>query len=184
MAYEASSLHVSGFLAAAAELGVLEKAEPKLSPQSQTTIAHLFEQKWVPATVIQDLTACIGEAYGNDSLEHLNYLMTKRSLGRLVLPMLRVALAITGSSPATIFSRLGDSLKVAMRGVESTWVRQSETSGTVTLRYPVVPPQIVHHAWRGVFRFGFEITGHDGRLVAHRYLDGGKTLELDVTWDA
>ncbi len=35
-------------------------------------------------------------------------------------------------------------------------------------------------SWRGVFRFGFKTTGHDGRPVAHRSLDGGKTVGLDV----
>jgi hypothetical protein len=184
MAYEVSSLHISGFLAAATELGFLEKAKPLLTAQSQHIVEHVFEQKWVSALVIQDLTTCVAKAYGDASIEQINFLMTKKSLGKLVLPMMKVALAITGSTPATVFSRLGESLNVAIRGIETTWAPSGAHGGKVTLRYPIVPPSVVHQAWFGVFRFGFELTNHVGRVASYRYLDGGKTIEFEVRWDA
>ncbi|MDP1821702.1 MAG: hypothetical protein Q8L48_00590 [Archangium sp.] len=180
--YRASSVHIAGFVAAAKRLGFFEKALPLLAPETRHVLEHPFDAKWVPAQVIQDLTARVAEQYGPECLDPLNFAMTKDSLGRLVLPMLRVALAITGRSPATVFSRLGDSVKIAMQGVSASWLATSANGGVVTLRYPEAPPAVVHHAWQGVFRFAFELTSREGRLVAHRYLDGGKTVELDVAW--
>lgn len=180
--YEASAVHVAAFVAAARELGYFEKAEPDLAPETRAVIADPYAKKWVSANVIQDLTVCIARRCGPESLEHLNLLMTRRSLGKLVLPMLKVALAITGRSPATVFSRLDDSVKVAMRGVTATWQPNGPNAGRVTLRYVEPMPDVVHHAWRGIFRFGFEITEREGRLIAHRSLEGRHVLELDVEW--
>lgn len=180
--YRASSVHIAGFVTAAKRLGFFDKALPLLAPETRHVLDHPFDEKWVSAHVIQDLTARIAEQYGPECLDPLNFAMTKDSIGKLVLPMLRVALAITGRSPATVFARLGDSVKVAMQGVEASWLAASPTAGRVTLRYPEAPPQVVHHAWRGVFRFGFELTGREGQLVSHQYLDAGKTLELEVSW--
>lgn len=175
-------MHVAGFVAAARELGLLEKAEPQLTAETRAVLANPYGAKWVSMHVIQDLTAALARVHGPECLDELNLRMTRNSLGKLVLPMLRVALAITGRSPATIFSRLDDSVKVAMKGVSATWLAKGPNAGMVTLRYPEAPPAVVHHAWRGVFRFGFEITERQGRLTAHRYLDGGKTIELEVEW--
>lgn len=175
-------MHIAGFVAAARRLGVFEKALPFLTAETRQVLEHPFDAKWVPARVIQDLTARVAEQYGPECLDPVNFAMTKDSLGKLVLPMLRVALSLTGSSPATVFSRLGDSVKIAMKGVSATWRATDPNAGTVTLRYPEAPPPVVHHAWRGVFRFGFELTAREGRLVAHRYLDEGKTVEFDVAW--
>lgn len=180
--YLASSVHIAGFVNAAKQLGLFEKVLPLLNAETRHVLDHPFDQKWVTAHVIQDLTARIAEAHGAEKLDALNFVMTRDSLGKLVMPLLRVALAITGRSPATIFSRLGDSVKVAMKGIDASWLPDGANAGRVTLRYPEVPPQVIHHCWQGVFRFAFELTGRDGRLVAHRYLDAGKTLELEVSW--
>ena len=124
---------------------------------------HPYDEKWVSAQVIEDLINCLADAHGPDALDEVNFAMTKDSLGKVVLPMLRVALAITGRSPATIFSRLGDSVKVAMKGVEVKWTPDGPNAGRVTLRYPQSMPQVVHYAWRGVFRFAWDLTGRQGR---------------------
>lgn len=180
--YLASSMHVAGFVTAMKRQGFLDKVLPLIAPQTRHAIDHPYEEKWVSAHVIQDLSNCLVDAHGPDALAEVNYAMTTDSLGKLVLPMLRVALAITGRSPATIFARLGDSIKVAMKGVTVSWAPEGANAGRVTLRYPEAVPTVVHHAWRGVFRFAFDLTERQGQLVAQRYLDEGKTLELDVSW--
>lgn len=180
--YLASSVHIAGFVKAAKELGLLEKVLPLLTAETRHVLENMFDQKWVTAHVIQDLTSRIAEVHGAEKLDELNFVMTKDSLGKLVMPLLKVALAITGRSPATIFSRLGDSVKVAMQGLTTTWDPEGANAGRITMRYPEVPPQVIHHCWRGVFRFAFELTGRDGKLASHRYLDGGRTLEMQVSW--
>lgn len=180
--YEASAVHVAGFVAAARAVGALEPALPHLAPSTRAVLDQPYAAKWVPAAVIQDLTATIAARVGPEVLDELNYRMTKDSLGRLVLPLLKVALTLTGRTPATIFSRLDDSVRVAMKGVRATWESTGPQGGTVRISYPVPPPPVVHLAWRGVFRFGFELTGTRGALDRFEYVDGGKTLVLRVSW--
>ncbi len=180
--YLASSVHIVGFVNAANQLGLMERVLPLLTEETRHTLEHPYEAKWVPARIIQDLTSRIAEVFGPEVLDPLNFVMTKDSMGKLVLPMLRVALVLTGRSPASVFARVGDSVKVAMQGVNASWVPKDDTSGRITLRYVQPPPQVVHHAWKGVFRFAFELTNREGQLDAHRYLDAGLTLELDVSW--
>jgi len=180
--YLASSVHVAGFVAAAKRLGLMDKMLPLLAPETKHVVEHPYDEKWVSAQVIQDLSNCVADAHGPDALDEVNFVMTKDSLGKLVLPMLRVALAITGRSPATIFARLHDSVRVAMKGVSVTWAPNGTNAGRVTLRYPEPVPKVVHYAWRGVFRFAWDLTERQGQLVDARYLDEGKTLELDVSW--
>ena len=180
--YLASSVHIAGFVAATRRLGFMEKVLPLLSPETKKVVESPYDQKWVSAHVIQDLSNALADAHGPEALEKVNYMMTNDSLGKLVLPMLRVALAITGRSPATIFSRLGDTLKVAMKGVTVKWTPDGPNAGRVTLTYPEPMPLVVHYSWKGVFRFAFDLTERKGQLVAHRYLDGNKIIELDVSW--
>ncbi len=180
--YLASSVHIVGFVNAAQQLELMEKVLPLLTDETRHTLENPYEAKWVPARIIQDLTLRIAQVHGPEILDPLNFLMTKDSMGKMVLPMLRVALAITGRSPASVFARVGESVKVAMQGVDATWAAKNDTSGRITLRYVEAPPQVVHHAWKGVFRFAFELTDREGQLDSHRYLDAGLTLELDVSW--
>lgn len=180
--YEASSVHVAGFVAAAKAVGALEKALPHVAPETRAVVERPFDRKWVPAAVIQDLTATVAAKAGPEVLAELNYRMTRDSLGRLVLPLLKVGMALTGRSPASVFSRLDDSVKVAMKGVHVTWEATSPSGGVVRISYPEPPPPVVHHAWAGVFRFGYELAGTTGKLESFEYVEGGKTLVMKVSW--
>jgi hypothetical protein len=182
MAYEVSSVALSSFAKAARELNVLEPALAKVSARSKEAFATPHRQSWWPAPILQELTAALAETAGPDVLAEVNYRMTRESMGPIVMPIIRVAMALTGRSPATVFARLNDAMAAGMRDVTIHWVPSGAKGGSVTFRYPEKVPTIIHHAWAGIFRFGYELTGHTGRTVKHEYLDE-RTLRLDVEWD-
>ena len=66
---------------------------PLLAPETRHVLANPYDEKWVSAQVIQDLSNCVAQAHGPDALDEVNFAMTKDWLGKLVLPMLRVPLA-------------------------------------------------------------------------------------------
>jgi hypothetical protein len=182
MAYEVSSVHISGYLKAARELKVLDAALPLLPPETRAIVDAPHRKSWVHAEVIQQLTVAIAQTAQPEVLADLNYLMCRDSLGPIVMPVLKVAIALTGRHPQTVFSRLNELVSAAMRGVEITWTPRGASAGAVVMRYPEAMPPIVHHAWHGVFKFGFELAGRRPREITHAYTDGGKTLRFELEW--
>ena len=75
--YLASSVHVAGFASAAKRLGLMEKVLPLLAPATRHVLDHPFDEKWVSAHVIQDLTQRIAQVHGAEALDPLNFAMTK-----------------------------------------------------------------------------------------------------------
>lgn len=178
--YEVSSVHLVGFLKTARAMGVLDAALPRLSAKARAVVEHPHDARWFPASVIQELTEQVAATSSGEVLAELNYRMTKDALGRLILPLLKVALAIAGKSPSTIFTRLDQLASVAMKGLRVSWTAKGAQAGTLRFEYPVPPPTVAHHSWGGAFRFGFELAGAQGVVDSHAY--DGNTLLMNVSW--
>jgi hypothetical protein len=180
--YQVPSHHLAGFVKAARAAGVYDVALAKVSAPSVEIINMPFRRKWLSAYVLQELTVAIAETAGLEVLGEINYRMAKESIGPIVMPLLRVALALTGRTPATLFARLDETVGAATKGMRIAWVPQGKSGGTLNIRYPEPQPRIHHLAWGGVFRFLFELTGSEGRVVKHEYRDGDQTLEFELGW--
>ncbi len=103
-------------------------------------------------------------------------------MGPIVTPMLKIALTLTGRTPATLFARLNDSVQLTMRGVSATWKATGPTGGLVQIRYPRPVSPDVRFAFDGVFRFIFDLTGHQGAVESFSHDEGGRVLSLTVAW--
>ena len=179
-AYEVSSVHLTGYVAAAKATGVWDATEPLLSPACRAALTDAGANRWIPGAVLQEIAGCIVKAYGAEVLDRLNYVSAKDSLSRVVLPFLKVALTITGNSPSTIFSRLAQTSRVSMRGVKVHWTELGPKQGTLRITYPEPPQPWVHIGWRGAIRFAFELTGREGTLDRADY-DGTSVL-MHLSW--
>jgi hypothetical protein len=126
-----------------------------------------------------ECSEAVAAARGDDALEAMSYVMTRNSFGPVLRPLVSVALALGGGDPAALFARIGDGLKMAMRGVDVTW-REDERA--LFLRYKVQLPDGVVASWRGVARFLFELAGRDGRLAAHALSADRRSLTLTFDW--
>jgi hypothetical protein len=180
--YEASGVHIAGVVKAARELGVLEAALARVSPEAREVLNAPHRQRWAPGSVLQELRVAIVETSSPEMLANVNYLLARDSMGPIVMPLLKVAMALTGRTPASVFSRLGEIEKTAMRGVEVEWTTSGDKSGVMIIRYPDKLPTIVHHAWEGVFRFGFELAGARGHVARYAYIEGGKAIRFELQW--
>jgi hypothetical protein len=178
--YEVSSVHLTAFVDAAKAINAWTTAEPLLTDAARTALAAANEQRWLPGALLQQISAAIVKANGPETLDALNYRMTKESLSRVFLPFIKVALAITGKTPATIFARLNELSRIATRGVDITWTPEGTNAGVLRVTYPEPPVQVVHVGWRGVFRFAFELTEREGTMDRVHY--EGSTAVMRMTW--
>lgn len=163
--FEVSAMNLSGLVKALTSRGLIEKVKAEVRPETLAALENPMSARWHPGALAVDVWNAVIKVDGPQQYEALNLKLTSESFGPVVRPLIKVALALGGSSPATIFSRLNDAIKVATRGVTVSWAPSGPTAGQVTFEYPcAVPPPVVEHGWRGVMRFGEELTGKTFRF--------------------
>lgn len=179
--FEVSAMHVAGMGKALEKVGQLAAVLQQVSAATRAALERPYDARWHPGAVLVETSDALLALGGAPALEAMTYEMTRQSFGPVLRPLISVALALTGNDPAAIFSRVGESLKVAMRGVDVTW-EPAERSGMLSLTYPVpLPPDSVA-SWRGVVRFLFELARCDtGQLAHHERVNGLRTLKLRLT---
>lgn len=180
--FEVSATHLAGMVKAAAKLGVMDKVRPKVSAATLAVMDAPYSAKWHPSQALVELSDALRIECGEQAFTEAVYVMTSESFGPIVTPMLKIALTITGRTPATLFARLHESVQLTMRGVNVTWKSTGPQGGVVEVRYPRPIPAEVRFAFEGVFRFVFGLTGHQGKIEAWKHEEGGKLLALTVGW--
>jgi hypothetical protein len=130
-----------------------------------------------------EVWGAIIDAFGAPKLEELNLLLTQQSFSRIVRPFVKVALALGGNSPATILAQLDDAIKVATRHVRVVWVAAGPQGGAVTFEYPrpMLRSDVVEYGWRGVMRFGGELTGKPLRFGPFQR-ESAQRFTFPVSW--
>lgn len=181
--FEVSAMHVNGLVKVLDALGYRAEVQAKVSPGTRAALERPYDARWHPGTVLVEVSDAVIALKGGPALEVMTYEMTKQSFGPVLRPLISVALALTGNDPASIFSRVGESLKVAMRGVEVHWDANGPKAGTLAITYPMALPPDAVESWRGVVRFLFELAKNpDGRVAQHEQANGARTLRLQLAW--
>lgn len=180
--WETSAVYLSGMVKAARSAGLLDPLLPRLTDEARAAIAAPHSKRWHPSRVTTELTTALLETAGPIALEDLAFVVARDSFGPIVGSMAKVALTIVGASPATLFTRLDQSIQTAARGVKVSWTPTDAKSGVIVVQYPVVPPRAVEITWRGAIRFAFHLVGVPGS-IADAVRDANDTaLRFGVSW--
>lgn len=146
--------------------GLFEAVNAAVSEETRAALADPRTKKWHPSRVALDIQGAIIRLASTDKLSDVYFRMTRDAFGPVMGPLIKVALALGGSNPATLFGKLGTLLKVSAQGVASTFTSTGKNSGTVTLDYvcdmPAVP---VEHSWRGILRYGDLVVNEKIRIL-------------------
>lgn len=182
MPFDVSATTMTAIQKALREAGQYEPVRAALGAEAQRVLDEPNGTRWHPGAVANEVWAAIVQVAGPAGLEALNLRMTQKSFGPIVRPLLKVALALGGNSPATIFKRLGEALHVAMRGVQVTWAASGPSAGNLTFEYPVAMANVVvESSWRGVLRFSEELTGVPLRFDGFA-ADGERRFTFRLSW--
>ncbi len=161
--FECSALSVSAFGHALDVMGLRATAlDPALAAalpaEAQAMLREPHAARWHPGRHLQALWFAVQQVRGDEGVDELHFRVSKDSMGRVVRPMVRVTFALAGVSPAAILSRMNSVVSIAVRHLDFDWA-ETPGGGRWSVTYPrPIPPALVLHGWKGVFRFGSELT--------------------------
>lgn len=181
--FEVSALNLGGRVRLLEAQGLLGDVRAACREETRVHIDAPSRFKWLPGAALIDLSESVIRLYGAPRFEELEYQLTAKAFGPVVRPVLRVAMALGGATPASLLGRFDDVVKVALRGVKVTWAPGGPREGSVSVEYPcMVPPAVIEPGWRGVMRFSDDLTGtplHVGRMEVQ---PGERRFTYPVSW--
>ena len=106
----------------------------------------------------------------------------KGAVAPVAMPLIKVTVAVFGSSPGTILGRASSFGATALRGVELQWKPTGDRAGELICTYPEPVPRAYDALWKGTLKFVFELTkaaGNVGPITRER---GDTVLRVAVQW--
>lgn len=182
MDFELSGTNLSAFHKALGTTGKLDAVVALLSPEAREAFAAPHAVRWHPGRVGVEVWRAAVTVGGPGLLEDLNHRLTRDSFGPIVGPLVRIALTLSGGSPASVFARMGDAIALALRGVRFEWAARPPNAGTITLTYPqAMPLDVVEHGWRGIIRAAGEMAGK--RVAVSRFVaEEDRRFRFELGW--
>lgn len=160
MNFEISALNVNGTKKALEKRELLDQVLSRLTPEVAAVLTDPYSAKWHDGNALLAIWQAVRALRGLEAVETLNHEIVRDSLGPVLGPVLKMATLLAGASPATLFSRLDQLASAGSRGSTHTWAKESDTSGTLTIRYPSPQPlELMEAIWRGIFRVTRDLLG-------------------------
>lgn len=182
MSHEFSTVMFSAVKRALAELGWLEAVRTESSAGTRAVLDAPEQAKFHPGTALDEVVEVTARLHGLEGAERLLRDVTSSSMVGVVAPLARVYLALKGDSPAVLLAQFGSLLRVAARGLEVTWVAESEHGGVLSLRYPKRCSLAIGYGWRGTMLHLLTFCEATGTVEVLDFGEGGHAVRLRVTW--
>ena len=178
--YQVSATYLAANLSAIRQLGHYEAMLAELPPALHPAAESPSSRSWWPGAVNEQLLRALATAKGDAVVEEVGFLSIQNSIGPIVMPLLKVLLALTGSDPGTIFSRVGLLSSSSARGVKPTWKLVEPTLGELAIAYPEKIDPILGTLWHGGLRCGLAMLKRDGMITTR--LIGQRSLSFLISW--
>jgi hypothetical protein len=154
-------------------------AVAKMDPAVGQMLRSPHTQAWWPASMAFALTSAIAAVGGSALVQRVGQLAVIESISVIVRPVVNLLMAISGPSPATLFSRFGQISQAAVKNVKFEWKPIDPTSGELTITYPLTVPDEYVAYWLGAFDFVWATTKKPGKSIpTHR----GASLHFALSW--
>ncbi|MFO0595726.1 MAG: hypothetical protein U0228_10485 [Myxococcaceae bacterium] len=179
LGWNASAVQISGLLKELKKRG-LDKVVAQCSAEAQAVFGNPFSARWHPGHVLIEVGERVIAEVGGEGFADVMYQMARNSFGPILRPMLQVAMAMTGRTPAALLARVPTSIQQAVQNVTATWTPATPNTGTLVFQYPCPIPTPTEFAWRGSLRFLSELAGTPIRV--EQVDKPGHQLVLHVAW--
>jgi hypothetical protein len=180
--FEVSALLVTGFKRACVQLQLAEAARALMEPDVAAMWDRPDTSRWHPGHLFQHMTEALVKVASREQMAEMNYRMCRDQFGPIVTGMIRIAVALTGPSPHTVFGNLKPMVGLAIRGAVPEYERTGPQSGKFAMTYPLPFPDSTANAWAGVMRYCCELVGRTAVLDRVETLQSGHRYEIDLHW--
>jgi hypothetical protein len=181
-AYEVSSWYVAGLAKTLQAQGLFEAVSAAIGPEGKRALEQPLSSRWWDGEVNGQIMATLQSLRGDSAVEKLAYDTMKGALGPILMPLVKVTLALTGSTPSGLLSRSSQFLSTSVRGLEATWTSDGPTSGTYVVRYPSRGTGAYLPLWKGTLVYVFGLTGAEGTVHEAKVDPDGQTFRYTLSW--
>jgi hypothetical protein len=162
---------IRGVIKASETLHMLESLKPKLSAAAAR---HLERQPsllaWFDGAELDSFLTAAYDTRGEGMVLQLSAQIYKQSFGPAIVPVVRTIVAMFGTSPVALLSRLDSLSTLFLRGVKSSYKALGDTEVELRIRSVDQPSKAWFIAQKALFPQAFEVCGLSGRV---------RTMELD-----
>jgi hypothetical protein len=137
---------------------------------------------WHKSSIIDAVLEATAVVGGREKVREIGLsMMTNRGIGTLLRPLLDVWIKLSGSGPASLYSRLDPAASVLMQGTVFEWIARGDRAGTVRLTCEEPAPDANWALWEGVLEYALVLTHTQGKVARSR-VNGGRICDIDVEW--
>ena len=183
MTHEISGSHLANLKKALQKLGLLERVVARLPTAAANAIADPGRLGWWPGSLSQDILLGVREVGGLEAVERLGSANVEVGAGPIVMPLVKVLLALGGSKPSSFFGRIAQFSSTSERGTKITWADLDDKHGKITVEYPDPVDEVVLTVWRGGISKGFDVLSRSGRVDSATRSADGRTLTFLLSWE-
>lgn len=163
--WEVDRAYINAFATAVGDLGLPVEG---LEAGPLELLKSPRKQAWWPGQSLVELIMALGRLHGREGLEAITRRASHDGMARLVRPVVVNVLALAGSPPHALFSRVGMFTSIAVRGVTASYERVGDGC-ELTYTFPVDVPELVSVVWVGQVDLGLSLSG------------GGRISKIDTT---
>ena len=184
-----------GYLAAAFRVavefiqqrGCTAMVKQKVSPQTAELIDKPpFPFAWMPATAMDELETALSAIAGRETCVDLGIAAGRKLGGSVIQPVLKMATALFGNTPATVFENLERFYSMVLKGMKFEYEAKGEREGMVRARAEgAAAPAALFDVTRGNLTYVFELCGVQGTVDPPEQMradDSSVEVRYKVRW--
>ena len=175
-----SSTYVAALKDVLAERRVLEAVHRAASPALKALLDNPMAYSWWDSTVVFELIGVLVRHLGEAGFKDATFDASHRRMGPIARPLVRVLLALSGSTPEAIFKRVNMFARMGVRGVAASWTPGKAKSGQLSFVFPYDVSKEISLIWWGLIREAFSLL-QTGRVFSEDIQPNTHTFMIE--WD-
>lgn len=180
--FENSSTYLQAIAKELEHEGLLQDVLAAMPPDCRPGFERPLVRRWWPGQVLGEANDIVIRLRDAATLERVVLHALRNSMGKVIGPLVKVMLSLSGSSPGSLLNNAERLMTAGVRGLRFGWTQSGPNDGEFTVYYPVPITHgfVVHY--RAIMFHVLNLTQREGDVDGGVLRDGGKTVALRLHW--
>jgi hypothetical protein len=139
-----------------------------------------YGRGWWAANDAKEIVKAMAAVGGKALVRQVGRMAVLESISAIIRPFVSVILAVSGPSPAALFSRFPQLCEGSLRHVAFEWTAVGPKAGVLVIVYPSAVPSEFVELWLGAVDYVYEMTKVRGQPTNTSHFGG--RLQLELSW--